>query len=87
MEGAIKFKQGLLEYRAKKVTRGESFHRAEQDILRTGVGSLASAKNSTLTEYLTYQNEHWNLFRENGVIKSRLPAYEELGPCIQMRGM
>lgn len=54
MEGAIKFKQGLLEYRAKKVTRGESFHRAEQDILRTGVGSLASAKNSTLAEYLTY---------------------------------
>lgn len=52
--GGQQFKQGLLEYRAKKVTRGESFHRAKQDILRTGVGSLASAKNSTLAEYLTY---------------------------------
>lgn len=54
MAGAIKFKQDLLEYRAKKITRGESFHRAEQDILRTRVRSLASAKNSTLVVYLTY---------------------------------
>lgn len=52
--GPSDFKQDLLGYRAKKITRGESFHRAEQDILRTRAGSLASAKDSTLLLYLTY---------------------------------
>lgn len=52
--GSIRFKHDLLEYHAKKIIRGEIFHRAEQDALRTRAGSLASAKNSTLVLYLTY---------------------------------